>query len=73
VTAERPAFKRTTVTLRPTDKDNLAALVALLGGVSDMEAIRRSLEVAVQVLSRQRDGWAVKLRKGRSSETVRFL
>lgn len=66
--------KRTTVVLRPEDKRNLDAVAAMQGGISDVEAIRRSLNLARELLEWVKvENGEVILQKGRRKERIRFI
>lgn len=66
--------KRTTILLRPEDQSNLQKITSLQGGISDVEAIRRSLNLACELLDwTKNQGGEVILQKGRRRERIRFL
>ena len=66
--------KRTTILLRQEDQLNLQKVAAIQGGISDVEAIRRSLNLARELLEwTKMEGGEIILEKGRRRERIRFL
>ena len=66
--------KRTTVLLREEDQRNLELVKELQGGISDVEAIRRSLSLAQELLRwTKEEGGEIFLQKGRRRDRIRFL
>jgi hypothetical protein len=71
---DKGSLKRTTVELREDDQHNLARLSEIQGGISDVEAIRRSLGLARELLEWSKiEGGEVILQKGKHREKIRFL
>jgi hypothetical protein len=67
-------MRRTTVLLREDDQRNLERVAAMQGGISDVEAIRRSLNLARELLEwAKEEGGEIILQKGRRRERIRFL
>ena len=66
--------RRTTILLRPEDQKNLRSVAEMQGGVSDVEAIRRSLSLARELLQwvKVEEGEII-LQKGKRRERIRFL
>lgn len=72
--AVRGPVKRTTVELREDDQLNLSRVAEIQGGISDAEAIRRSLGLARELLEWSKlQGGEIILQKGRHREKIRFL
>lgn len=68
------ATKRTTILLRQEDQDNLEKVAEIQGGISDVEAIRRSLNLARELLEwTKMEGGEVILKKGHRRERIRFI
>jgi hypothetical protein len=66
--------RRTTVILRPEDQQNLVRVREMQGGVSDVEAIRRSLSLVRELLEWTKlEGGDIILQKGRRKERIRLL
>ena len=73
-TTQTSDIKRTTILLRREDQRNLEAVAAIQGGISDVEAIRRSLSLARELLEWAKlEGGEVILQKGRRRDRIRFL
>lgn len=71
---ETGSTRRTTILLRHEDQLNLERVAGIQGGISDVEAIRRSLNLARELLEWTKvEGGEVILQKGRRRERIRFL
>jgi hypothetical protein len=65
---------RTTIVLSAEDRQRLRQLSDLQGGISEVEAIRRAIRLAAELMTFQKmENGAVVLEKGRSRERIRFL
>jgi hypothetical protein len=66
--------KRTSVVLSDADQIALREVCDLQGGISETEAIRRSLRLAAELLTfSKKDGGRIVLEKGKDREQIRFL
>lgn len=66
-------YKRTTITLRKLDQENLERIAELMGGISANEAIRTSLSLVGTILEWQKSGGKVGLQRDGKTEYVRFF